>query len=114
MSPRARQNPEARYLVLQFLRARSCRLSERSNFPRNLAASHVVAAWAYCARPNHIRRTLKIALVVGMILTLINQSGVIFAGHATTVTWVRCGLNFVVPFVVSNLGLLAGRRPPPG
>lgn len=114
MPPRDRQDPEARYLVPRSLPARSCGLSERSNFPRSLAASHVVAACAYCARPNHVRRTLKIALVVGVILTLINQSGVIFAGHATTVTWVRCGLNFLVPFLVSNLGLLAGRRPPPG
>jgi hypothetical protein len=23
--------------------------------------------------------------------------------------WVKCGLNFLVPFVVSNLGLLSGR-----
>ena len=29
---------------------------------------------------------------------LINQSGVLFSGEATTVTWIRCGLNFVVPF----------------
>jgi hypothetical protein len=48
-------------------------------------------------------------VVVGIILTLINQSGVLFAGHASTVTWLRCGLNFIVPFVVSNLGLLSGR-----
>jgi hypothetical protein len=47
---------------------------------------------------------------VGIILTLINQSGTLFGGHPTTVTWVRCGLNFVVPFVVSNLGLLSGQR----
>ncbi len=51
-----------------------------------------------------------IALVVGVLLTVINQSGVIAAGDATTVTWVRCGLNFVVPFLVSNAGLLSGRR----
>jgi hypothetical protein len=45
-----------------------------------------------------------------VLLTVINQSGVIAAGDATTVTWVRCGLNFVVPFLVSNAGLLSGRR----
>ena len=52
----------------------------------------------------------RIALVVGVILTAINQSGVIASGHATTATWVRCGLNFVVPFLVSDAGLLSARR----
>jgi len=47
--------------------------------------------------------------VVGLILTLINQGSVIADGRATTVTWVRCGLNFLVPFLVSNAGLLSGR-----
>jgi hypothetical protein len=68
------------------------------------------AALAYCARREHLRRTTRIALTVGVILTLINQSGVLFGGHPTAVTWVRCALNFVVPFIVSNLGLLSGWR----
>lgn len=67
-------------------------------------------ALAYCARREHLRRTLRIALVVGIILTAINQADVITAGNATTGTWIKCGLNFVVPFCVSNLGLLSGRR----
>lgn len=66
-------------------------------------------AWAYCSRPQNLRRTVRIALVVGVVLTAINQSGVILGGDATAATWVRCGLNFVVPFVVSNAGLLSGR-----
>ncbi len=67
-------------------------------------------ALAYCARREHLRRTLRIALVVGVVLTAINQLDVVIAGDATAGTWVKCGLNFVVPFVVSNLGLLSGRR----
>jgi hypothetical protein len=67
------------------------------------------AAVAYCRRREHLRRTLRIALVVGVVLTSINQLDVILRGDATVVTWVKCGMNFVVPFVVSNLGLLSGR-----
>ena len=63
-----------------------------------------------CFQREHLRRTIKIALVVGTILTLINQLDVILGGDADTLTWVKCGLNYVVPFVVSNLGLLAGKR----
>jgi hypothetical protein len=53
---------------------------------------------------------LLIALIVGVVLTLINQGSVIASGEATTATWVRCALNFVLPFVVSNAGLLSARR----
>jgi hypothetical protein len=63
-----------------------------------------------CFKREHLRRTVKIALVVGTILTLINQLDVIAKGDATTITWVKGGLNYCVPFIVSNLGLLAGKR----
>jgi hypothetical protein len=65
----------------------------------------------FCARREHLRRTVKIALVVGLVLTGINEGDVIASGDATAATGVKIGLNFVVPFVVSNLGMLAGRRP---
>jgi hypothetical protein len=67
--------------------------------------------WVYetCTTPEHLRSTVRIALVVGLILTLINQADVILGGDATEFTWIKVGLNFCVPFVVSNLGLLAGK-----
>ena len=63
-----------------------------------------------CFKREHLRRTLRIALVVGTILTLINQLDVILKGDAGTLTWIKAGLNYCVPFIVSNLGLLAGKR----
>ena len=57
-----------------------------------------------------MRRTVRIAIVVGIILTLINQGSVLAAGHATAAIWVRCVLNFLVPFLVSNAGLLSARH----
>jgi len=68
------------------------------------------AALAYCWRREHLRRTLRIALVVGVVLTSINQLDVILRGDPTATTWLKCAMNFVVPFIVSNLGLLSGRR----
>jgi hypothetical protein len=67
------------------------------------------AALAYCRRREHLRKTIPIALVVGLVLTSINQLDVILGGDAAAGTWVKCGMNFVVPFIVSNLGLLSGR-----
>lgn len=61
-------------------------------------------------RCEHLRRTIRIALAVGTILTAINQGDVILGGDAVALTWVKVGLNYCVPFVVANLGLLAGRR----
>jgi hypothetical protein len=63
-----------------------------------------------CLEPGHLRRTLTIAIVVGTILTAINLGDVILQGEATSATLAKAALNYVVPFVVSNLGLLAGAR----
>jgi hypothetical protein len=67
-------------------------------------------ACAFCLERRNLRRTVRIAIVVGIILTLINQGSVITAGDATAATWVRCALNFIVPFLVSNAGLLSARH----
>jgi hypothetical protein len=61
-------------------------------------------------QPEHLRRTLTIAVVVGTVLTAINQADVIARGDATTATLVKAALNYLVPFIVSNLGLLVGTR----
>lgn len=67
-------------------------------------------ALGICLRPEHLRRTVTIALVVGTILTAINQADVIARGDATSTTLAKAALNYLVPFIVSNLGLLAGKR----
>jgi hypothetical protein len=63
-----------------------------------------------CARREHLRQTLTIALIVGTILGLINHGNTILDGDATGETWLKVGLTYCVPFIVSNLGLLAGKR----
>jgi hypothetical protein len=68
------------------------------------------AALKTCSAPSNLRRTLTIAAVVGCILSIINEGDVIVQGHATGATAVKIGLNFVVPFFVSNLGVLTGTR----
>jgi hypothetical protein len=63
-----------------------------------------------CLQPEHLRRTLTIAVVVGTVLTAINHADVIARGDATSTTVAKAALNYLVPFIVSNLGLLAGKR----
>jgi hypothetical protein len=67
-------------------------------------------AIAICLRLEHLRSTVAIALVVGTVLMLINHFDTIVARDATTTTWVKVGATYCVPFIVSNLGLLAGKR----
>lgn len=83
-----------------------------SSSPESGSGAGVAAALAYAGQPRYLRRTVTTALIVGLVLTAINQGGVLLAGHAGTATYVRCVLNFIVPFVVSNVGLLSGRPRP--
>lgn len=69
-------------------------------------------AFHYCAQSKHLRRTLSIALVVGTVLTAVNQLDLILQGEASSSVPFKIAANFVVPFVVSNLGLLSGRSRP--
>ncbi|NUR27742.1 MAG: class I SAM-dependent methyltransferase [Catenulispora sp.] len=50
------------------------------------------------------------AVVVGTVLSLVNQGEVIAGGGATRGTWVRVAVNYLVPFLVASTGYLSGRR----
>ena len=70
----------------------------------------IVEGLACCFQRPNLRRTCTIALVVGCVLTLINQGDVLVEGRATAGTAVKVVLNFCVPFIVSNLGVITGSR----
>ena len=60
----------------------------------------------------HLRKTVTIALVVGTVLFSINQLDVVLRGDASTLLWVKSAITYLVPFWVSNAGVLvASRRP---
>jgi hypothetical protein len=70
------------------------------------------AALAHVLRREHLRPTVGIALVVGIVFTSVNQLDAILRGDAAAITWIKCGTNLVIPCTVSNLGLLSGRGRP--
>lgn len=57
-----------------------------------------------------LSRCVPTALLVGSVLSLINQGSVIFAGDAGYVTWLRVGANFLMPFIVSSAGFFFSQR----
>lgn len=58
----------------------------------------------------HLRATSRIAAVVGTVLFAINQLDVVASGRTTTTTWVKAAVTYLVPFTVSNLGILTATR----
>ena len=55
-------------------------------------------------------RCVRVALIVGTLLSLINQGAVVFGGHATDVTWLRVASNYAMPFLVSSIGFYLSQR----
>jgi len=60
-----------------------------------------------------VRVAGRVAIVVGTILSAVNQGSVILAGDATGLTWTRIAVNYLIPFVVASIGYLAGCRAEP-
>ncbi len=60
-----------------------------------------------------IRVAGRVALVVGTILSAVNQGSLIVAGDGTVATWIRVAVNYLTPFVVASIGYLAGCRAVP-
>jgi hypothetical protein len=65
-----------------------------------------------CAYRPHLRKTVRIAAIVGTILFAINQLDVVVSGRASMGVWLKIGLTYLVPFCVSNWGILVATRRP--
>jgi hypothetical protein len=57
--------------------------------------------------PRQLRRTASVMLVVGSAFFAMNQLGVILAGRATAVVWLKAALTYLTPLLVSNFGVLS-------
>lgn len=60
--------------------------------------------------PVHLRRTTLIALAVGTWLNLFNHGDVLLHGSISAALAAKLALNYLTPFIVSNIGLLAHQR----
>ena len=54
-----------------------------------------------------LRRSLMACLVVGSILTLLNQGDVLFSGPRTVSLLWKVPLTYLVPFLVASWGVLS-------
>jgi hypothetical protein len=58
----------------------------------------------------HLRKTIIIALFVGTVIFAINQLDVVLRHQATEATYLKGALTYLVPFCVSNYGILVATK----
>jgi hypothetical protein len=58
--------------------------------------------------PSIVRNSVKIAIVVGLLLNIINQGGSIWA--RTDISWPHIFLNFLVPYCVATISAVKNSR----
>lgn len=62
--------------------------------------------WQSACRPAVFRRCGLIALVVGTLLSLVNQGDVLLGGGLDGRMALKLAANYLLPFAVSNLGAM--------
>ncbi|MHB8718664.1 MAG: nitrate/nitrite transporter NrtS [Candidatus Dormibacteria bacterium] len=60
--------------------------------------------------PGNLRATLAVAALVGTILLVVNQLDTVLEGHIGYGLLLKAVLTYIVPFLVSNYGVLAATR----
>ena len=67
--------------------------------------------WLQCAfQPSVVRRAIRYAIIVGIILISINHLDAILRGELTRGRLFKMGLTVVVPYVVSTLSSVGALR----
>jgi hypothetical protein len=69
------------------------------------------ATLAYCCQRRQLRATLPLAVLVGVVLTVVNQGGMLFHGQIDLGMCAMCASDFVVPFIALNIALVMLVRP---
>lgn len=67
----------------------------------------------YAMHPAVLRRSALIALVVGGVLSTVNQGGIILRGPWTASLFAKIVFNCLVPFIVSSISAVANREKRP-
>lgn len=71
----------------------------------------VDSSWLEIARRSEIvRRSLRIAAVVGTVLVAINYTDRLLDGTVSTFDWVKMGVTYLVPYCVSTYSAVEAVR----
>ena len=64
----------------------------------------------YCMRRSQLRFTVPVGLVVGAVLSVVNQGAMLFEGRIDVGMCAVCALDFLLPFVATNIVLVMVAR----
>ena len=82
-----------------------------SNLAGDSQAGQIIKCMSCALRHSTmLKRSLTVAVVVGSILTLLNQGDVLFAGNWKTAMYWKIPLTYCVPFCVATYGALSNNR----
>jgi hypothetical protein len=65
---------------------------------------------ARCMAPATVTMAMRVSLVVGTVLNLINHFDILLGAPLTSAVVLQVGLTYVVPYCVSTHGQVWGRR----
>lgn len=63
---------------------------------------HTPTIWQIATDRSVAMRALRIALIVGVVIALINHGDRMMTGGMNTIAWLKCALTFLVPYSVST------------
>lgn len=69
-----------------------------------------MSIWQRCLQPNVVSLALRVALVIGTLLNLINHFDLLLGVPLTRMALFQVGLTYIVPYCVSTHGQVFGRR----
>lgn len=73
-------------------------------------AHEPLCTWCAVTYRPVFRRAVVVAVVVGTILTVINQGDVLLSGAITPLVVLKIGLTYLVPYSVSTFSALQANR----
>jgi len=75
-----------------------------------LTWSTPIEAVGLIVRGATVRTAIPVAVIVGTVLSIVNEGQVVASGHAGATTGIRIGVNYAIPFVVASIGYVAPFR----
>lgn len=72
--------------------------------------SRKVEAIGLVLRGRTARVAVPVAAVVGTVISVVNQAGVVLSGQADEITALRIVVNYVVPYIVASVAYLSACR----
>lgn len=80
-----------------------------------VSGANGTAPWiAIALRPEIVRRSLRVAAVVGTILVAINYADRALSGTLAPFDWVKMAITYAVPYCVATFAAVQTLRQPSG